>query len=340
MLLGQSYAGGLIRIFIQNLTLLGRVICQPNALGIVMKEPKMGKIGMTVITGAIILSLVPLSAAVEETSIDNISVGQRDATYAGTGKLGVLITAHGTPGSWNRGLNDWAMQLKIMLPVPVAVGFLEYTPWQTIEGAVKNLESKGVTEIIAYQIMVSANSSHTPEIYEAIEGSTDKTPIYCVAHGFGDAPEMAESIIDRGLILCEDDYNDWFDKEVNPKEATLIFTMHGAPMGMGNVEAWEALGKSLKNQIENRGIFKEVRYCPGDLRGAVDSASGYPLIVPQFVVSGSFVDLQHKPKLIGKGYEYDGKCIIDTQGSYDWVMNRFNDYPDNIVWANHVVGEN
>ena len=253
------------------------------------------------------------------------------------GKLGVLITAHGTPGSWNRGLNDWAMQLKTMLPVPVEVGFLEYTPWQTIEDAVKDLENKGVTEIMAYQIMVSTNSSHTPEIYEAIEESTDKTPIYFVAHGFGDAPEMAESIIVRGLMLCEDDDNDRFDKEVDPKDATLIFTMHGAPMGMGNVEAWERLGKSLKNQIENQSIFLEVEYSLGDVRKKVANAKGYPLIIPQFVVGGSFVNIHHKPKLIGKDYEYDGRCIIDTLNSYDWVINRFYDYPNNIVWTNHVA---
>jgi len=65
----------------------------------------MGKIGMAVIAGAIILSLVPLSAAVEETSIDDMSVGQRDATQAGTGKLGILVISHGIILDE---VNDWA----------------------------------------------------------------------------------------------------------------------------------------------------------------------------------------------------------------------------------------
>ena len=65
-----------------------------------------------------------LVGAVNPELINELSQGSPDKN--GT-KLGVLITAHGMPGLWNAKFNDWARQIKVMLPVPVEVGFLEVT---------------------------------------------------------------------------------------------------------------------------------------------------------------------------------------------------------------------
>ncbi|PKK85462.1 MAG: hypothetical protein CVT48_05300 [Thermoplasmata archaeon HGW-Thermoplasmata-1] len=203
---------------------------------------------------------------------------------AGTGKLGVLVAAHGMPGDWNVRLNLWAEE--ISLPVPVELGFLEYSPEQTIDGAVQKLEDAGATEIAAILLMINTNSSHTHEMTEALENATEKTPIYCATLGMDNDTETIDSIISRGLTLCKGEPGPLHptNTEVAPKEATLIFVMHGDCEPW--FKNWEALGESLKSGIAERGIFKEVSFCfkyEGKLGGAIDSASGHPLVVPHFI---------------------------------------------------------
>ena len=279
---------------------------------------------------------------------------QVDATQAGTGKLGVLLAVYIEPPDWihphdyrSEALNEWISQLEDMLPVPVETGFSGESfppplarfgmgikpPWQTIEQAVHKLEDKGVTEIIAYQIIACPGTPAMLQVYEDIEESTDKTPIYCTANSFGDAPETVESIINRGLTLGE-------DNEIDPKDATLIITMCCGSMGFGDTEPHYALGESLVNQIENRGKFKEVNFTIlVDLFPYIREAKGCLLVVPQFTTSSLILDIKHKLFLIGKNYRYDGEVITDTPDSINWVMNQFYDYPNNIVWANHVALE-
>ncbi len=253
---------------------------------------------------------------------------------AGKGNLGVLIAAHGMPGDWNTRLNLWAQD--IILPVPVELGFLEYSPEQTIEGAVQKLEDAGATEIVAILLMINANSSHTHEMTEALENATEKTPIYCATLGMDNDTETINSIISRGLTLCKGDLSPLHltNTKVEPKDATLIFVMHGD--GDPWFVNWVALGESLKSEIENMSLFKEVKYCfkyEGELSGAIDNATGYPLVVPHFIQHSEFTEVLIQPEILGKDCNYDGKHFVDTYQSYLWVENVFYDYPDNIAWA-------
>jgi len=246
----------------------------------------------------------------------------------------LLIAAHGLPGTWNHRFNEWAKPLKMKIDVPVEVGFLEYTPSQSIEKAVKRLEAEGVERIVAVQIMVCGGSSHTPEIIEALDAATDTTPACCVSNGFSDSPEMIESLVTRGRLLCYPDDNIKGDTQrILPENASLIVTLHGEPWG--EADGWDDLGNSLVAKIEGNAIFHDVIYVRNqmDLLRAVKSADAFPVVVPQYVVAGSYVDAMHAlimPRRAKGECKYDGRCIQDDAGSYEWVER---------VWQAYLAGE-
>lgn len=259
----------------------------------------------------------------------------------GSPEVGVLIAAHGLPGTWNQQFNAWAKPLKMRLEVPVEVGFLEYTPSQSIDKAVKRLEEAGVARIVAVQVMVCQASSHTPEIIAALDAATDTTPVCCISNGFSDSPEMIEGIITRGRLLCYPDDNIRGDtRRLLPEEASLIVTLHGEPWG--DTDGWDDLGSRLVAKIDGSGVFHDVTYVRSqiDLLRAVKKADAFPLVVPQYVVPGSYVDAMHAvimPRRAKGACKYDGRCIQDDPSSYDWVESVWQAYhagEAEIVWDN------
>ena len=254
---------------------------------------------------------------------------------------GILLAAHGMPGSWNQSLNDWAKPLKAELDIPLAVGFLEYSPRQDIPTAVSKLEDMGVSEIAVIQIMVSQDSSHTPEIYDALLNATDSTPIVCIASGFGNSPEMIEGIIQRGKVACVPDDNIKGDNEwIAPKDASIIISLHGEPIG--DASSWDELGSCLAEGVSEQNIFKSVSYARDQLGLCTMAkyATGFPVVVPHYIVSGPFVDSLHTQLLADRmqgKLKYDGRCILDDPSAKEWVLRYVNSYINGtaeIVWSN------
>ena len=251
--------------------------------------------------------------------------------------LGVLVIAHGFPGRWSQSVISCVS--KISLPVPIEVGFLEYVPWKSIKDAFESLKKQDVDRIIAIPLFICGNSTHTHEIYEALEELETDLQIFCT-NALEDHPLLIDILIDYGKMLCEDDPHNPFDRKVNPREATLIFYGHGDPGDYG--KNWVSLAESIKEEIEKRGVFKEVKYCfmhgEKSLRKAVKEAKGHPLVVPLFVARSPFSEIPIRMALLGYlitgRCEYDGKYLVDHPNIPKWIEMQFYDYKNVTVWSN------
>ncbi|MCD6411019.1 MAG: PKD domain-containing protein [Thermoplasmata archaeon] len=251
--------------------------------------------------------------------------------------LGVLVIAHGFPGRWSRSVISCVS--KVSLPVSVEVGFLEYVPWKTIKDAYEGLKEQDVDRIIAIPLFVCGNSTHTHEIYEALEELGTDLQIFCTS-ALEDHPLLIDILVDYGKMLCEDNPLHPFDRKVDPKDATLIFYGHGDPGDYG--KNWISLAESIKEEIEKRGIFKEVKYSfmhgGKGLRKAVKEAKGHPLVVPLFIARSPFSEIPIRMALFGYlitgRCEYDGKYLVDHPNIPRWIEMQFYDYKNVTVWSN------
>jgi len=256
--------------------------------------------------------------------------------------LGVLVIAHGFPGRWSRSVISCVS--KVSLPVPVEVGFLEYVPWRTIKDAYEKLKEQDVDRIITIPLFVCGNSTHTHEIYEALEELETDLQIFCT-NALEDHSLLIDILVDYGKTLCEDNPLNPFDRKVDPKDATLILFGHGDPGDYG--KNWISLADSIKEKIEERGVFKEVKYCfmhgGKGLRKAVKEARGYPLVVPLFIARSPFSEIPIRIALLGYlitgRCEYDGKYLVDHPNIPKWIEMQFYDYKNVTVWSNHHIIE-
>lgn len=254
--------------------------------------------------------------------------------------LGVLVLTHGFPGRWTKQVKESVN--KIDLPVPVELGVLEFVPRQTIDSAIKKLEEQDVHRVIAIPLFISGNTTHTAEIFEALENLDTGMEILCTT-SLDDHPLLVEILIYHGIQLCKDNPRNPFDKEVDPGDATLIFYGHGDPGTYG--ENWKNLAESIKNKIESRGIFKEVDYSLMNvgtgLRETVKKADGHPVVVPWFISSSLFSERPIRKEL--RGYlitgkcEYDGQHVVDHSNIVKWIETQFYNYQDIIEWSSHQV---
>ena len=71
-------------------------------------------------------------------------------------KIGVLLLAHGGSGQWNERVTDVARAVDVSAPTAVAFGMASRA---SIQRAVDQLASRGVTEIVAVPLFVSSHSS-------------------------------------------------------------------------------------------------------------------------------------------------------------------------------------
>jgi len=257
--------------------------------------------------------------------------------------LGVLVVTHGMPGQWNERVKVWFKE-EVFLPVPAELGFLEYSPEQTIDSAIKDLEDEGVNRIIAIPLFICSNSSHTPEVYEALEDAAGGEVEVLCTRAMDDDPLIAEILLEHGLKLCKENPYEPRDRDIKPEDASLIFYGHGDAEEW--FQNWVAIADSLKSQIvENHTFhFKEVTYCfmgEGNLKSAVEGASGHPLVVPWMIARSSFSEIEIRKEVgtyILTGHcEYDGQHLIDHPNTAEWVENRFYDYENNTVWSNQVT---
>jgi len=256
--------------------------------------------------------------------------------------LGVLVVAHGFPGRWSKSVINCVS--RVSLPVPAELGFLEYVPRQSIRDAIEKLKDQDVDRIIAIPLFVCGNSTHTHEIYEALEELGKDLQIFCT-NALEDNPLLVDILVDYGKMLCENDPHNPFDRRVDPKDATLILFGHGDPGDYG--KNWISLADSIKEKIEERGVFKEVKYCfmhgGKNLRRTIKEARGHPLVVPLFIARSSFSEIPIRIAL--RGYLITGRCEYNSQYLVDhpniprWIEMQFYDYKNVTVWSNHHIIE-
>lgn len=254
--------------------------------------------------------------------------GNPDENY----NFGVCVVAHGMPGDWNEQVRRFVD--KVDLPVPLELGFLEYSPHQTVDDAIEKLNEQGVNRIIAIPIFINGNTSHTEEIYEALDEAETDSAIFCTT-ALNNHVYLVETLTDYGLMLCDGSYTDpdnyWSG---DPADATLVFIGHGD--NEANIQSWIELADAIKGEIENKSLFKEVIPTfmgDGNLRGAVQSAAGYPLVVQWFICWSEYSEMEIRKEIVGEDCDYLKKGLIDHYNLVRWVEEQYYDYPDNVVWV-------
>ncbi len=91
---------------------------------------------------------------------DNYPLVEPNKNYE---QIGILVMAHGSPSdSWCAPVR--AAVQNVSSPYPVELGFLEFVPNETINVAVDNLDTAGVTKIIAVPLFISSSSGHITEL--------------------------------------------------------------------------------------------------------------------------------------------------------------------------------
>lgn len=254
-------------------------------------------------------------------------------------RLGVLVVAHGMPGQWNERVKAW-FDNEIYLPVPAELCFLEYSPQYTVTNAIGKLEKQSVNRIIAIPLFICGNSSHTHEVYEALEDTKTDAEILCTG-AMDNNSLVSEILTEHGLGLCKGDPYDPRDRYIKPEETTLIIYGHGDANEW--LQNWVDLAEDLQGHIESNTTFhfKEVTYCfkgEGNLKSAVENAKGHPLVVPWMVARSSFSETEIRAEvgaLILTGEcEYDGAHLIDHPNTSEWVRMQYEDHENGTVWTN------
>jgi hypothetical protein len=193
-----------------------------------------------VMVGAIVISLIPLSMAVDAKEEPSI---------------GVIVLGHGdpTPG-WAESIVELTEQADLGYPTEVA--FLEMVPEYTLEGAIERLEARGVNTIIVVPLLISSHHSHGYEMEYLLglrEGISSKIikPVetdcdIILTPGMNGHPLIGELLLEKALELS-----------LSPSDEIVVFLVHGADLGW---ELFQANMDSWCDFVKANGDFKDVRY--------------------------------------------------------------------------------
>lgn len=263
-----------------------------------------------------------------------------------TERTGVLIIAHGSnEESWNNLVRDIKEQVASMVPYPVALGFLEFVPNQSIADAVSELENEGISRIIAVPLFISSASNHIEEI-KYVLGLRPDLPGN-EQEGEGEEEELEPVHTEAEIILTSalDDHKLVMQilKEriltisQNPSNEILVLTSHG----YDNPEygqKWNQNMSSLCRQLKEELGFADSRFGyaamgePG-LRSVVEEVYNYNsekniLVMPVMLSRGYFTDRKIPQLLDGLDYLYpspENRALLPHSHIALWASMQVND---------------
>ncbi|HWP40305.1 MAG TPA: hypothetical protein VNL70_05220, partial [Tepidisphaeraceae bacterium] len=120
-----------------------------------------------------------------------------------SGKMGIVVMAHGGNAEWNRDVEAAVKPLRDRYPIEIAYGMARTS---TIRAAVERLENQGVQRIAVVRMFISADS-FLPEteyilgLRDSLPGSDSHTHSQAHASGQSHAPKSEASDHDAGHAM-------------------------------------------------------------------------------------------------------------------------------------------
>ena len=237
--------------------------------------------------------------------------------------VGTIIIAHGGGPEWNEQVVEIATGVRT--GGPVAVSFLMGPGAKTarFQDVVKELEAKGVGEIVVVPLLVSSHSGHYDQIrwlagdsvvlgktmmhhlhMSGIERAATSLPIR-VTRAIDDSPEVARVLADRALAIT-------------PRaEGRALFIVGHGPNGAEDYAAWMKNLRPVADSVRALTGFSDVRVglvrddAPADVRA--EAVRGVrELIELQFLATGDTVTVV--PVLVSRGTVSQVKIPADLEG--------------------------
>ena len=175
------------------------------------------------------------------------------------GKIGLLVMAHGGTPEWNQAVLDAVAPLENAQPTSIAFGMADP---KSLQAAVKELQSQGVTRITVVRLFMSSESFlHSTEYVFGLrddlpganyDGTTVErleleVPVSISRSGLLDALIVGDILADRALELSS-----------APPEETVLIVGHG-PGDDAENEVWIRRMDDLAGQVRAVAPFHTVR---------------------------------------------------------------------------------
>ncbi len=256
--------------------------------------------------------------------------------------VGVLILAHGMHKEHGSGVSPWeaavleaVKPLKDKYPLEVAFGMAEP---DTIKDAVRRLEEKGISEVVAVPLFIS---SHSPIIGNSryILGLQEELPR---TTGIKSLPRIESKVrfrmtgaMDDSLLVAEVLLERATELSINPAKETVILVGHG-PNDEEENKLWLGDMGRLAYYVREKGIFREVRVATirmdapreikqraiNELRAVVEGygKEGRVIVVPHLLAPG--VEGEIVEALKGLSYAYNGKTLLPHANITRWIERK------------------
>lgn len=240
-------------------------------------------------------------------------------------RTGVLLIAHGSSNhTWQKDI-EYAVE-QVETDLPVVISYLEFTEDQTIEKAIRQLESRGIRTIITIPLFISSGSTHIDEIKYAL-GVIEETSI---------DTDLTKIDTDCQLIWCEpmDDhplviqliFERIASMSVDPKNEVLLLVAHGSDETDFHV-IWEGLLEKIKREIAQHFSFQQVEHGtlhPDNLREKAESLpnEARTLVLPLFLCEGYFTNKVILSRLEGLTYSWEGKTYLPHSLVTSWIEDQ------------------
>lgn len=245
-------------------------------------------------------------------------------------KFGVLVISHGSRSSrWVQLVDQAVAGVRLPAEVPVVPAYLEIVEGRLIQDGIRQLESMGVTDIVAVPLFVSSGSTHIDEISYALGVipepvlPTDlevfeRTAAIHFTPPIDDDPDIARIVYEKVRTLSTD-----------PERELLLLVGHGS-VERGFHLRWKTGLAGLAARLRELGGFAEA-----DGAMLLPDQIGFKLklwqkrrpelkviVAPLFLSEGYFTKQVIPSRLEGYAYSYNGKAMLPHPLISEWIRGQ------------------
>ena len=267
---------------------------------------------------------------------------------------GILLLAHGGRDDWNQKVLDLASQVDSTRPVEVAFGMANK---RTIQEALRRLEERDVTEVVAVPLFVSSHSS----VFRATEyllGSREEAPPQLEAFArmgarrssgsSGSDPGFAwttpvETAIPISLTMALDGHalvaeillSRAAEVSQTPEEEVVVLVAHGPSSGEDNA-VWLENMSTLVEQMRPRTRFSRIEHltvrddasdpvrdqATAELRAVVEAVveEGKTVLIVPLLLSYGGIEVGIRRRLEGLPYRMARQALLPDERLSEWVL--------------------
>ena len=267
---------------------------------------------------------------------------------------GILLLAHGGRDDWNQKVLELASQVDSTRPVEVAFGMANK---RTIQEALRRLEERDVTEVVAVPLFVSSHSS----VFRATEyllGSREDAPPQLEAFarmgarrssgssgsdpGFEWTTPVETAIpisvtmaLDGHALVAEILLSRAAEVSQTPEEEVVVLVAHGPSTGEDNA-LWLENMSTLVEQMRPHTRFSRIEHltvrddasdpvrdqATAELRAVVEAVveEGKTVLIVPLLLSYGGIEVGIRRRLEGLPYRMARQALLPDERLSEWVL--------------------